>query len=374
MKPQLPLTIAGCVFLACTVSPPSVGSSILAQQSYSQPKSHSNPKQEVDNSRGKGTVQGEKERNDFLVEASRTSHEELVFRVTQRDNWMKIQLLAQITLLALALGVEFGGTKVGTKRTAGLRTLALALAMPVSVTLAAQYFDEDLLVNCLSHYRHDLTGLEAALSGGAAPIELFEASKWRKEYWDRAFSTRTVGQAVAFAVIPLVLTVGMYFRKWRLCRTWWGESPLLARGAHAMLLLVYALGMVWVSCLVCRAASLRRADQASPSVPGPKIAPVQKLGGRRESQRATHLLDSAHAASRSVSESTILGTTENMPVGSTMTRQRRPPRASASSTTFASHNACESTWVKSQLAAYNVELTPSKTFSTRHAAGRTLSY
>ena len=44
-----------------------------------------------------------KERVQFLIESSRTSHEKLIFRIKHRDDWLKIQLVAQVIMLALTV-------------------------------------------------------------------------------------------------------------------------------------------------------------------------------------------------------------------------------------------------------------------------------
>jgi hypothetical protein len=51
------------------------------------------------------------DRTNFLIETSRTSHEELMFRIKQRDDWMKLQLISQGALAALAFGIEVSGVK-----------------------------------------------------------------------------------------------------------------------------------------------------------------------------------------------------------------------------------------------------------------------
>src|SRR4051812_2427440 len=52
-----------------------------------------------------------KERLDFLIELSRTSQEELMFRIEHRDRWLTHQLLAQAILIGLALGFKIGGVE-----------------------------------------------------------------------------------------------------------------------------------------------------------------------------------------------------------------------------------------------------------------------
>src|SRR5580692_11462376 len=49
------------------------------------------------------------DRRDFLLELSRTSQEELMFRIGHRDNWLARQLMAQAILVALSLGIQIGG-------------------------------------------------------------------------------------------------------------------------------------------------------------------------------------------------------------------------------------------------------------------------
>lgn len=87
-----------------------------------------------------------------------------MFRIKHRDDWMKLQLVSQGALAALAFGIEVSGVKPHL-RCPG----RLTLAAPVSFVLAVLYCVEDRLVGLLSHWRlrdllRRLTQREAALS------------------------------------------------------------------------------------------------------------------------------------------------------------------------------------------------------------------
>lgn len=143
------------------------------------------------------------DRTSFLLESSRTSHEELMFRIKHRDDWMKLQLIAQATLAALAFGVEVGGVK-----TASPVPWALTLASPISFILAVLYCVEDRLIGLLSHWRSGLPKREAALSkpaAGESEIEVFEASSAIEEYSRSALLLRLLAQLCAFVGIPAIL-------------------------------------------------------------------------------------------------------------------------------------------------------------------------
>jgi hypothetical protein len=145
------------------------------------------------------------DRTSFLIETSRTSHEELMFRIKQRDDWMKLQLIAQGALAALAFGIEVSGVK-----TASPVPWALTIAAPVSFILAVLYCVEDRLVGLLSHWRSGLPKREVSLvelESGENEIEVFESSKAIEEYSQSALWWRLMAQLSAFIGIPTILAL-----------------------------------------------------------------------------------------------------------------------------------------------------------------------
>lgn len=138
-----------------------------------------------------------KERIQFLIESSRTSHEELIFRIKHRDDWLKIQLLAQVTMLALAFGIEIGGIRA----TSPIPSV-IALAIPTSFILACLYVVEDNLVGYLTSERGKFARTEAQMFPNEERIGLFEASDALDNYRRTTLPIRFAAQLGAFILIP----------------------------------------------------------------------------------------------------------------------------------------------------------------------------
>lgn len=138
-----------------------------------------------------------RERIDYLLECYRTSCEQLLFRIKHRDEWLKIQLLAQAIFLALASGIEIGGVKA----TSPTPTV-LALAIPTSLVLAALYVLEDRIISHEVRYIARLSIKEAELSSSPTIIDNLEASPEIRQYAEETLPIRVVAQVSAFLLIP----------------------------------------------------------------------------------------------------------------------------------------------------------------------------
>src|SRR5262245_17061309 len=112
------------------------------------------------------------ERLTLVTESSRTAHDELMFRIRHRDDWLKLQLLSQAVLAALAFGVEVGGFK-----TESPVPWALNLAGPISTIFTILYCIEDRLVGLLTHWRGALYRQEAVRDPTLSGLENFEGSE-----------------------------------------------------------------------------------------------------------------------------------------------------------------------------------------------------
>jgi hypothetical protein len=133
----------------------------------------------------------------YLIECHRSGHEELMFRVSHRDQWLKLQLLAQATFLALALGVEVGGVKA----TNPFPTV-IVVALPIAITLTALYVVEDRLIGLISRYVGRLSRLEAELSSSTTKIDYVGSSSELREYIRTTLPIRALAQCVVFGLIP----------------------------------------------------------------------------------------------------------------------------------------------------------------------------
>jgi hypothetical protein len=151
-----------------------------------------------------------KHRLPFLLEQSRTSQEELMFRVAHRDRWLTHQLLAQAILVGLALGFKIGGIEPAnsvTTATPGLsltRDMVLALCIPVSLILALMYSVEDQLIGKVSQWRAGLAAEEARLSESRSILPMWESSTLLRDYGHSALRHRLWGQMIAFGIVPFL--------------------------------------------------------------------------------------------------------------------------------------------------------------------------
>jgi hypothetical protein len=152
--------------------------------------------------------QSEAARRDYVAECHRSGHEELLFRVKQRDDWLRLQLLAQSALLALALGVEVGGVKSNASTTA-LPSI-LVLSCPVAFVLTCLYVVEDRLIGLISRHVSSLSEIERGLSRATILIEYVGGSEAIREYAKTTLPIRVFAQAMAFAVVPLLIEVYRY--------------------------------------------------------------------------------------------------------------------------------------------------------------------
>lgn len=169
----------------------------------------------------------------LLVEASRTSYDELISRVRFRDNWLKLQLVLVVVLGGLSLGFGVLGVTTTTP-SPGI----LALAIPSSFVLLLQYLTEDRLVWSLSRYRARLGRRE--LAGTGSSMELFESSEEIEDWLGRDLRLRSSAVAVAFVLIPVGLEA------YRLFGSDWTPWAYIEAGAYltivgAMILLIRGL-------------------------------------------------------------------------------------------------------------------------------------
>lgn len=137
---------------------------------------------------------------DYLFECFRTAREELLLRVKHRDNWLKIQLLAQASLLALAQGVELSGVKA-----AYPKPDVLAISVAISFVLASLYYIGDDLVGYLSDYVGAVSGAEAKLRLRRYQITNWDISEQLRLYAHQTLPIRFLAQLIIFVFIPLGL-------------------------------------------------------------------------------------------------------------------------------------------------------------------------
>lgn len=189
-------------------------------------------------------------RIDYLLENFRNAREELLFRVKHRDDWLKIQLLAQAALLALAQGIELNGIKAATPQ-----PLLLTASPVISLILAALYYVEDNLIGYLSRYIGAISEAEMKLRQGHFYISNWDTSKPLREYAKGTRRLRLVAQVAAFVIMPLSLTAIRMMAFPAVAALPWIE--LIANG---FILLI-------ISFILCRGYILRRQTGQIPAYP-----------------------------------------------------------------------------------------------------------
>jgi hypothetical protein len=136
---------------------------------------------------------------DFLVACFNTARDEILFRVRHRDAWLKINLISQAALLALAVGIKF--QVEGSKATPEFACLA-----PVaSLVFACMYAVEDRLVGHLGSYIGSLSEAEGVLQGREHMLIVnWDISVQLREDYAKgpALKIRLVAQILSFIVIP----------------------------------------------------------------------------------------------------------------------------------------------------------------------------
>jgi hypothetical protein len=114
-----------------------------------------------------------------------------------REHWLQLQLLAQVVLFSLSLGIEIAGVK-------GPATPDIIVLSPaVSAILICLYFVDDSLITYIGGYVAALTDAEAKLRADGLKILNWDSSDQVKEYVKQALIMKYIAQFIAFAIIPL---------------------------------------------------------------------------------------------------------------------------------------------------------------------------
>jgi len=153
-------------------------------------------------------------------------------------------LIAEGLLLTLTLGLP-----VGPVENARLAADALTLAGPVAILFLALYAAEDRLVVAASRHLRSLSSVEAEVAGSSLEVPNLEA---RLDGYAYSFALRLTGQALAFLVLPGLLT-GLYFHQ---LDTWTNLHRLEAAVAVAAFVLLIPIlgGTAWAHYRQTRAA------------------------------------------------------------------------------------------------------------------------
>jgi hypothetical protein len=144
-------------------------------------------------------ARSDQERVDYLIECFKLAKAELMLRFEYRERWLQFQLLAQVVLIGLSLGVEVAGVK-GTATPS-----AIILSPAISAIFICLYFVDDSIITYLGNYLAAVTTAEAKLRSGGVAILNWDSSHQVKEYVKQALIMKYVAQFIAFAIIPLGL-------------------------------------------------------------------------------------------------------------------------------------------------------------------------
>jgi hypothetical protein len=138
--------------------------------------------------------------NTFLIACFNTAREEVLFRVRHRDGWLRVNLLSQAALLALASGVKYV--------VEGHKPEFACLAPFVSLVFACMYTVEDRLIGQLGNYIGSLSEAEAVLSErkGRMIVNWDLSPQLQEGYTNGpALKVRLLAQLLSFVLIPGVI-------------------------------------------------------------------------------------------------------------------------------------------------------------------------
>ena len=147
-------------------------------------------------------------RFEFLLENFRAANKRLIFRIKQRDLWLRYQLLSQLLLFAV---VVVG--KSAFPGQAGYLHALLTLAFPVAVLCCTLYTAQDRLVAHIIAYVNALSGQAAKYGSQVDVVHNLESSPEGRNYTRTALPIRLVGQLFTFLLLPTWLSCYRVFSK-----------------------------------------------------------------------------------------------------------------------------------------------------------------
>jgi hypothetical protein len=185
------------------------------------------------------------ERVDYLIECFKLAKQELLLRFEYRERWLQFQLLAQVVLIGLSLGVEIAGVK-------GAATPSVIVLSPaISAIFICLYFVDDSIITYIGNYLAAVTAAEATLRSGSLAILNWDSSLQVKKYVEQALVMKYVAQLIAFAIVPL----GLFL--WRVSTfSSWGIAAL-AEAAWNAVFLAFIVYVTILSLVRRRSAFLR---------------------------------------------------------------------------------------------------------------------
>jgi hypothetical protein len=112
----------------------------------------------------------EDRRSAFLIECFRSAHEELLLRIKQREEWLRIGLATQVVILAAMSGFEVLGTKAAGGSNPGPPTWLRLISMPVALIVTLLYSVEERMIGHLASYLSEMPDIEASIANSKRQI------------------------------------------------------------------------------------------------------------------------------------------------------------------------------------------------------------
>jgi len=137
---------------------------------------------------------------DLLRDYFTTAREELLWHAGHRDTWLKLHVVAQVAIFAIANGIDLGVFKASIPLPS-----ARVFVFPVALVVSIFYFVEDRLVGLLSKYIGALTRAEARITNGQCLLSWDISPQLRRYATEGTLALRVIGQVAAFALLPFVL-------------------------------------------------------------------------------------------------------------------------------------------------------------------------
>jgi hypothetical protein len=164
-------------------------------------------------------VQQDEVKPEYVLEYFRSAREELILHFNHRENWIQLQMLSQVILLALALGVGIAGIETSVPY-----PHVLALSTAISFVFTSLYYADDSLISHIGNYIRSLPVVDSKLPS-------WDASTQAEHYVRSALPIRYLAQLTAFAIIPSGLCV------WRISSfAGWGTLQIIEVVIHIVFL------------------------------------------------------------------------------------------------------------------------------------------
>ncbi len=135
----------------------------------------------------------------YLIQAYVKTYDELLFRIRNRDNWIKTQLICQLVLIAIASGL-----KLQIVNSDSPLPNALSFSLPVSFVIFLLYQIEETIITLLSRYLGEMSKAEEAMNSGFF-VHNFDSSVAVGSFWTRSQKLKTASVSIVFLLIPLSL-------------------------------------------------------------------------------------------------------------------------------------------------------------------------